>query len=227
MRKIPLYKDCFAFEFNEVKPYLTYVYVIIRGSQAFMIDTFCGIDYIKDILALFPDKEWIAINTHAHFDHLWGNEGFDTIYAHPLCQPSKEDYALYHPYFKGKNPFVKPNHFVDHYIFEEANLEIVYTPGHSIDGISIYDHKHHCIFVGDNLERPIVQIDKTLLQEYQEILAYYSKHANVFHAGHTLHLNQDDVKNTIDYLQKIENHETIIFEDPVTQKIHEQNVKGE
>lgn len=233
MNKIQLTNDVYALEYDELTSYLTYVYLIIRDNTLFIIDTFCGSDYMEEIKQMYPDYHYCVINTHYHFDHIWGNVAFkaEEIYAHSLCKEAmlrhkEEDYLNNKQFLKGKKEIVAPFHLIeDHYYFKEADIELIYTPGHSEDGISIYDHRHQWLFAGDNLEKPIIQLERQHLSVYRDTLKKYLQlPIKCFFGGHTLKLTKADIQYMINYLDQIESGENLHFDDPHVQTIHLKNL---
>lgn len=231
MEKIQLYQDTYAFIFDELIPYKTIVYVILRNNTAIFIDSFLGENYIQDIIQTFENKlnhyEFILINTHYHFDHILGNQFFKNckIYAHELCVTNIQtsidnDLKLYKEYIPDHFILTLPNHvFKDAVILKELNLKIIYTPGHSNDCISIEDTLNHAIYVGDNLEKPLIQLDSNDIDTYiKTLLSYNSKS---IYASHTLNITHQDICNTIYYLKNIR---SISFNDHQKQKIHSDNI---
>ncbi|MFR5079689.1 MAG: MBL fold metallo-hydrolase [[Clostridium] innocuum] len=83
-----IHPSLYAYEFMELNPYKTYVYALQRDDKVYISDTFCGSAFMDIIKADFPGKHFIVINTHYHFDHIWGNYSFShcPIYAHQLCK---------------------------------------------------------------------------------------------------------------------------------------------
>lgn len=233
MKKIKLKEDVYAYEFTELKPYKTYVYIIQRASTIYIIDTFCGPYYMDQIKSEYPFHTYIVINTHYHFDHIWGNSSFknDQIYAHQSCKDmikkhGKTDLMKYQKEAKGVAELTLPNHcFHGQQYALDHDLYLYYTPGHSIDSISLYDALHQIYFVGDALEKPLVQLEMHLLSSYHKTLEHYlHASANVFYAGHTLTLTKRDVYETLQYIVALQGGKEIHFTDPYIQKLHEQNI---
>ena len=73
MRKHMIHPSLYAYEFMELTPYKTYVYALQRDDKVYIIDTFCGSTFMDIIKADYPGKDFVVINTHYHFDHIWGN----------------------------------------------------------------------------------------------------------------------------------------------------------
>lgn len=228
MKIIELYPNTKAFEFEELHPYKTYVYGIERKDKVYIIDSFCGSFYMDEIKKLYKEKKCILINTHYHFDHIWGNITFkdSPIYAHTLCctkikEKAEKERKENETYFKGIKEILSPTHtFIDTLHLEE-DLSLIYTPGHTIDSISILDLQNKAIYVGDNVERPLIQLEEDTLKEYKDSLTYYlSLKEYQFHSGHTLYINQ---KNILDTLFYITNFKKITFHEPEKQNIHNEN----
>ncbi len=232
MKTIPITKMITAYEFEELTPYLTYVYTIAQHDTIFVIDSFCGSYYMDQIKAQYPNHKFILINTHYHFDHIWGNYSFkeNKIIAHQLCKEmillhGKQELHEQLDYFKGKQELYLPNHCFDGKLYSIENLQLWHTPGHTIDSISIYDTVSKHLFVGDSLEKPLVQTNLHFLQEHIKSLDFYlSLDFKQIHAGHTLSLDKEDIRKTRDYLLKLKNDTPLTFDDEYIQSIHEMNL---
>lgn len=60
-----------------------WMYLIDGPEKALIVDTSFGVGDLKGLIKhLVGDKEIIVCNTHAHFDHCYGNAQFDRIYCH-------------------------------------------------------------------------------------------------------------------------------------------------
>lgn len=228
MKKLQITEAVTAYEFMELTPYTTYVYTITRGRTVYIIDTFCGSAYMEQIRMDYPNSNFTVINTHYHFDHIWGNYSFQDspIYAHRLCRDmilthGIEELQEQRQFFKGKQELVLPNHCFDGMQYVLSNsLVLLYTPGHTIDGISIYDRKQKLLFVGDNLEKPLVQADPDLLMEYENTLKLYLRlPVSRFYAGHTLCLHKEDVRDTLHTIQAMHADKHIPYQGIEEQKI--------
>lgn len=233
MKKIKLEEDVYAFEYDELSPYLTYVYLIIRNKRLFIIDTFCGSDYMDEIKEMYPHYEYCVMNTHYHFDHIWGNAAFheSMIYAHDLCKHmilkyGEEDLRANHTFLKGEKEIVVPGNLIhDSFLFKEEGIELIYTPGHSLDSISVLDQKHQWLFAGDNLEKPIIQFEKENISVYKQTLQRYLQlPVKQFFGGHTLTLTKKDIQFMMDYLESVERGDELSFEDQHIQALHLKNL---
>lgn len=137
------------------------VYLIMGEKYNYLIDTGLGSlsidpirEYIKD-----NNKPIIVINTHYHWDHVWGNGSLQNciIISHKLCREMIEsnwEGMMYKnkQYCCGEVEMYLPNLvFEKELYFPEDKIRIIYTPGHTIDSISIIDEEEKVINVGDNI----------------------------------------------------------------------------
>jgi glyoxylase-like metal-dependent hydrolase (beta-lactamase superfamily II) len=60
-----------------------WMYLIDGPEKALLIDTSFGVGDLKGLIRhLIGDKEVIVCNTHAHYDHCYGNGQFERVYCH-------------------------------------------------------------------------------------------------------------------------------------------------
>ena len=60
-----------------------WMYLIEGPKRALLVDTSFGVGDLKGLIRhLIGDKELIVCNTHAHYDHCYGNAQFDRVYCH-------------------------------------------------------------------------------------------------------------------------------------------------
>jgi glyoxylase-like metal-dependent hydrolase (beta-lactamase superfamily II) len=169
-------------------------YLIVGTKQALLFDTGLGIGNIKAIVARLTSRPIVVFNSHTHDDHVGGNWQFPFIYgmdtaftrasakgsrADAQAEISKDQLCGAPP--KGFDPAkysTKPwkiSLFV-HNGFKVnlggRTIEIISTPGHTPDSISLIDRASGLLFTGDTfypgeiwLYRP-----ETDLPEYLESL---------------------------------------------------------
>lgn len=80
-----------TFWFEEIEEFQTGIFVIERPDTYYMIDTYCGSKAVDMVLSkLKKGKRLIVINTHFHWDHIWGNmraaKSGATIISHIYCK---------------------------------------------------------------------------------------------------------------------------------------------
>lgn len=224
-----------AYEFDELDGFLTYCYLIEKADTYYVIDTFCGPEAMAMVAKDMTEttKKNIVVNTHHHFDHIWGNcyfKGADIV-AHNSCKELiemkfKEDCQKYQKYLMGNVEIVPPNVTFERQYILEDDLTLTYTPGHTIDGISLYDGATGLLIVGDNLELPLVYIEDEDLGAYCRTLSYYkSLKSTCVSSGHCLTISEEQVEEIDRYLYKMKEGLAISFKDQDKQRIHEENLR--
>ena len=159
--------------FSFVMPSATRVIAVyaalLKGKQNVLVD--CGVSYsLPDIQQMCADAGIslddvnVLINTHCHADHTGGNAVIRDIvpdikiWAHPAAIPLLADKELHVatrpvPYFRY---LMKDNVTVDKAL-EDGEvigitgypMQIIYTPGHSKDSISIFLPEESILLAGD------------------------------------------------------------------------------
>ena len=100
------------------------------------------------------------LNTHLHFDHVFGNRFiFDTYGLKPQYHELEASMPGLKTQATGYNiPIdyepVTAEHFIkenDLILFGNSELKAILTPGHSPGSLSFYSEKGNCVFTGDAL----------------------------------------------------------------------------
>ena len=146
-------------------------YLIVGTKQALLFDTGMGIGNIKAIVARLTSRPIVVLNSHTHDDHVGGNwqfpfvYGMDTAFTRASAKGSREDAQAeiakhqicgalprkFDPAKYSTKPW-KISLFVhDHF---KVNLggrtvEVIATPGHTPDSISLIDRASGLLFTGD------------------------------------------------------------------------------
>jgi glyoxylase-like metal-dependent hydrolase (beta-lactamase superfamily II) len=181
--------------FTWAEPYHTNVYVILGSKHNFIVDTFLGPEPMLEVLAKIKDedKPLVVFNTHADYDHIWGNQAFvdATIIAHDYAlrrirTQGEEGLKEYREHMMGEVKLTPPNLvFRKKITFVEDGVDFFYTPGHTGDSASCYDSVDGVLLPGDNLEAPYPYVNLLNLKEYQQSLEEYVKlGAKVIIPGH-------------------------------------------
>ena len=137
---------------------------LIRGkAHNFIIDTGTGGGFAQAILDYLVGDPLpiIVVNTHHHWDHVYGNWMFDgkEIIAHKLCprlmdaewETKLTKLKAEGAYLLGEVHKHLPNRLIDAPLhFAKDGVLIFPTPGHSADCISILDEIDKVLYVGDN-----------------------------------------------------------------------------
>ena len=146
-------------------------YLIVGEKKALLFDTGMGISDFKKVTAELTKLPIIVLNSHTHDDHVGGNWQFDTVYGMDTdftrknAQGSREDaQAEITPDqicgtlpkgFDAQAYATKPwkitsyMHDGDRFDLGGRTIEVIATPGHTPDAISLIDRAHGLLFTGD------------------------------------------------------------------------------
>jgi glyoxylase-like metal-dependent hydrolase (beta-lactamase superfamily II) len=146
-------------------------YLIVGEKRALMFDTGMGISDIKKVTAELTTLPVSVLNSHTHNDHVGGNWQFDTIYAMDTdftrqnargsseaaqaeIAPGQVCGALPKG-FDAKTYATRPwkitayTHDGDRFDLGGRTIEVIATPGHTPDAISLIDRANGLLFTGD------------------------------------------------------------------------------
>ena len=154
-------------QFEEVISYL-----ILGSKRALLFDTGMGIGKISDVTARLTRLPIIVLNSHTHFDHTGGNAEFSDIFDEDTPFTRTNEKGQSNVYSRDAlapericghlPPGVQPNSYsirsfhVAHRVKDgerihlgNRELEVIFTPGHTPDSLSLLDRKHGLLFTGD------------------------------------------------------------------------------
>ena len=181
------------------------IHLIMGDKYNYLIDTGLGsfsIAPIKEYLGSNP-KPVIVINTHYHWDHVWGNHVFHegTIISHTLCRKMIAEkwegmLSKNRKYVFGEVELCLPNLvFDDALYFPDDRIRIFYTPGHTIDSISVLDEVDHVLDVGDNvgdtLDEIVPNVDTQKQVYIDTLLKYQAIDFDTCVSGHNVVLGKE------------------------------------
>ena len=166
--------------------------LILGNKHNFVIDTGLGsgsvapvFEYIENAGA--GEKPSIVINTHCHWDHIWGNCAFENgiIIAHTLCRTLEDkhwDDALreFEQRINGEARKCIPNlTFEGELHFQDDGVTIFHSPGHTADCISVYHAPDRILYAGDNIgdtaDEPVPFIE-TDFETFSRLIEIYEKY---------------------------------------------------
>ncbi|MDW7740077.1 MAG: MBL fold metallo-hydrolase [Bacillota bacterium] len=205
---------------------------------------------INDLLKMFKEAEVEAgdinylINTHCHFDHSGGNALLKELnphlqlMSHPAGQefiesPEAQNSVRPVPSYRD---LVKDGVKVDRLLAEGdlidigTPLEIIYTPGHSRDSISVYLPKEKLVIVGDAIplsgDLPIYEDLNALKESLNKIGKLdYRYMLTAFQGLYDRNEDPDGKNNPIDqalgYLDVIDKHVKSITDDDPSLSVNE------
>ena len=146
-------------------------YLIVGHKQALLFDTGMGMGDIRKVTARLTSRPVVVLNSHTHDDHVGGNwqfsfvYGMDTDFTRTNAKGSREDAQAeitadqlcgelpkgFDPKTYATKPW-KTSHFI-HDGFKinlgGRTLEVISTPGHTPDAISLLDSANGLLFTGD------------------------------------------------------------------------------
>jgi glyoxylase-like metal-dependent hydrolase (beta-lactamase superfamily II) len=146
-------------------------YLIVGEKRALLFDTGMGISDVKKVVAELTKLPVVVLNSHTHDDHVGGNWEFSTIYgmdtdftrenargsradAQAEITPDQICGALPQG-FDSKAYATRPwkitayTHDGDRFDLGGRTLEVIATPGHTPDAISLIDRVNGLLFTGD------------------------------------------------------------------------------
>jgi len=213
-------------QFEEVISYL-----IVGHKQALLFDTGMGISNIAKVTSQLTSRPVVVLNSHTHDDHVGGNwqfnfiYGMDTDFTRNNARGSREDaQAEITPdqlcgdlpkNFDPKSYQTKPWHILlfVHDGFKinlgGRTLEIVSTPGHTPDAISLLDRENGLLFTGDTyypapiwLYRPETDLDAYVASVKR--LAALAPQLKLVLGAHNIPVAQPDVlSKLVDAIQAV------------------------
>ena len=149
----------------------TISYLIVGTKQALLFDTGMGIGNIKAVVARLTSRPIVVLNSHTHNDHVGGNWqfpfvfGMDTAFTRANAKGSREDAQaeLAEGNICGELPkgldrakYLTKPWKISLFVHDgfKVNLgyrtvEIIATPGHTPDAISLIDRENGLLFTGD------------------------------------------------------------------------------
>jgi glyoxylase-like metal-dependent hydrolase (beta-lactamase superfamily II) len=149
----------------------TISYLILGEKQALLFDTGMGISDIRKLTAELTHLPIIVLNSHTHNDHVGGNWQFETVYGMDAdftrtnAKGSRQDAqdelgpgmicGDLPTGFDSKSYATRPwkisrfLHDHDKINLGGRTLEILSTPGHTPDAISLLDRARGLLFSGD------------------------------------------------------------------------------
>ena len=166
----------------------TISYLILGEKRALLFDTGMGISDIRKITAGITHLPIVVLNSHTHNDHVGGNWQFDTVYgmdtdftrtnAKGSRQGAQSELGPgmicgdlpkgFDPKSYATRPWKISRFLHDHDKIDLGGrtLEVLSTPGHTPDAISLLDRANRLLFSGDTyypapiwLYRPETNLD--------------------------------------------------------------------
>ena len=146
-------------------------YLILGQKRALMFDTGMGIGDLKSLIAQLTHLPIIVLNSHTHNDHVGDNWQFDTVYgmdtdftrqnargsrADAQAEISPGEVCGNLPAGFDRNAYATKPWKSAKYIRDGERIdlggrtiEVIATPGHTPDAITLFDRANGLLFTGD------------------------------------------------------------------------------
>lgn len=155
-------------QFEEVISYL-----ILGEKRAVLFDTGLGVGKISAVVARLTPLTVTVINSHTHFDHVGGNAEFQEIWNRDLPYTLQNMHGQSNAYSRDTllperlcgslPPGTKPDSYTTRpwkslHTLQDGErinlggreLEVLFTPGHTPDSLTLLDRKNGLLFTGDS-----------------------------------------------------------------------------
>lgn len=188
-------------------------YCIFGDVNNYLIDTACGgidaklmLDYIN---SHSQSKPLYVINTHHHWDHIWGNGSIDncTLVANTCCYELSERYWRIMldenaEYVNGEVVKRLPDITFDKELrFNQDNITLIHSVGHTEDGIIIYDGVDKILYAGDNVgdsvDQPVPYLESGKDQYKEALRNMLSLDFDTLASGHNVILDKSFIHKII------------------------------
>jgi len=138
------------------------LYLLLGDNTALLIDTGCGLSPLKPIVdKLRGERNLMVLNSHTHWDHVFGNEQFEEVYVHEneafmVSRPYDLSYSkeIFGKYYAGRNFKIPPAKTIktlrdgDAFDLGKIVVRVIHTPGHSPGSICLQTNTGE-LFIGD------------------------------------------------------------------------------
>jgi glyoxylase-like metal-dependent hydrolase (beta-lactamase superfamily II) len=209
----------YIFDFNEYETTLTdtIVYGIKGETYFFICDTQTGPNTMKYVLDYLKyeiiDRRIVVFNSHADWDHIWGNCIFDknsVIISSEACREDilfKGEYDLKYNYdfINGDVVLKLPDiTFESKLFFDSESVEFFYLPGHTIGDSVCFDKKDRIMYIGDLAEVPIPCIGYHDLKRFKSSLECLLDYDDVIYlTTHSKIVDKSLIMQNIDYIESL------------------------
>ena len=138
-----------------------YNYLIIGEKEALLFDAGPGVRDINEVVKSLTALPYSVAFSHLHFDHLGNGHTFPKVLMADLphikertkddiFQPTRKEHLGHTEHIDAHkikvDKWLKPNEIID---LGARKLQVIYTPGHTTESISLYDKKNKILFTGD------------------------------------------------------------------------------
>jgi len=216
------------------------VYLIAADKRVFLCDSHLGprsMEAVRQyIRQRWPDREIVLFNSHADWDHIWGNCAFPgaLIIGHETCRARIRETGQYDlerlaDQHRGDIVLVPPNlTFSAELSFPEEEVSFIHAPGHTADSALCFDRRDAVLFVGDLVEAPLPYLDFLDLASYIKTLEIIKQMpAKIKISAHSGIVDEGLIDRNIAYLRAVLLREPVdAGADETCQHIHRININN-
>jgi len=147
-------------------------YLVLGSKRALLFDTGLGIGDIREVVRQLTQLPVTVLNSHTHFDHIGGNSQFNEILGADTPYTGANSRGASHEELKeilapgrlcgslprnfNRDSYVIPPFHISRFVKDgetidlgARKLEVLQTPGHTPDSLSLLDRKNKLLFTGD------------------------------------------------------------------------------
>ncbi len=201
-------------------------YVITTQRYLVVVDTFAtpelALELMETVQADLAARQLLVINSHADWDHFWGNSIFTAAGPYPapiigqehmLARIRKEAVALQNQQQSDARfenvQIIPPNvTFSDRLTIHggDLTLELIHTPGHTADHLCLWIPEIRVLIAADAIEKPIPEVgtNDSLLAMRQSFAQLQQLNAQYILPSHGGTHSPDLLQQNIDYFQILE-----------------------
>jgi len=216
------------------------VYLIAADKRVFLCDSHLGprsMEAVRQyIRRRWPDREIVLFNSHADWDHIWGNCAFPgaLIIGHETCRARIRETGQYDlerlaDQHRGEIVLVPPNlTFSAELNFPEEEVSFIHAPGHTADSALCFDRRDAVLFVGDLVEAPLPYLDFLDLASYIKTLEIIKQMpAKIKISAHSGIVDEALIDRNIAYIRAVLLNEPVDTGDDETGKsVHNININN-
>jgi glyoxylase-like metal-dependent hydrolase (beta-lactamase superfamily II) len=231
--RIRIFRSSFG-ETDDKVPMDVDAYVVITERYIVICDTLLCPEDMEQVCQALQDetqeRQFIVVNSHADWDHTWGNCYFTRernvpIIGHEQCrfrmltseaQEGLDDYKQRFPYFQQvvlQPPTTTYTHHLAIY-GGDLTLELLHTPGHYIDHSAIWIPEIQTLLGFDTVEKPIPLIEGPnlvgdMFTTLERLVSLKPQHLLCAH-GNTYQVSA--LEENLRYLREVESRCKVLLE---------------
>jgi glyoxylase-like metal-dependent hydrolase (beta-lactamase superfamily II) len=203
-------------------------YAIVTQRFVILVDTFAtpelALELVQAVQAELSGRQLLVINTHADWDHFWGNAVFASDGSHPAPiishekMPARMRSESAKQYYQEQQRIdqrfqnvrlIEPNlTFSDRFQIDGGDLtiELIPTPGHTDDHLCIWISELRLLLAADAIELPIpeVESDESLPALRQSFERLKQLDAQCILPSHGGTISPDLLERNIQYFNQLE-----------------------